>query len=742
MNPHLNQDVNYQDFFNSIPMMMGVVDVVGEDIRHVLDNEATSQFFHASPGSASGHLASNLGAPSAAIKLWLDNYRKAEKLKRPVSFDYKHTSDHINRYFSVTINYMGKNQGGESRFSYVVQDMTESVHSKFKLEEKYRLVVEGLHDYAIIRTDMNGSILDWNTGAENIFQYEKDEITGKELKIIFTPEDRDKKEHVKEIEAAIRNGKSDDKRYHMKKDGTRFYANGMTYLLKSEQGDMLGFVKVLRDETSRKKAAEEMEKGRKELEDVFMQAPVPLVIFTGPDFYFSLANPPYEELIGKKAIGKTVLEVFSEDEIKNFLPHLYNVYKTGVPFIGKEIPLYTTDANGKAGEKSVDFGYYPYRDSDGSIKGILAVAYDVTEQVRARKLLEESEARFRELANSLPVIVWTAKPNFEVDWYNEWWYKYLNLPLGTKWDDPESFPMHPDDVEKTRRVITETLKNGGDFYTEQRFRRGSDGEYRWHLVRGTPVRDGDGRILKWVGANTDIHEQKNLLQKLEEERDLREYFMATLSHDLRTPLTAAKINAQIISRKLADTDRVNRAAVKIVENMGRADAMIRDLLDASSVKAGEKLLVDMGECNLNQIIKDTVEEFSTMYGDRFQIIQNEDILGNWSCSGVRRIIENLCNNAIKYGSPHEVVKVILENHPSHVVIKVHNMGNPIPEDQQESLFEPFRRAKSKETQKQRGWGLGLTLVKGLTEAHGGKVSVESSIGSGTTFSVELPKHVE
>jgi len=877
----LDSSLAFQSFFESAPMMMGIVELEGEDIRHLYENEAASTFFGSTPELIKGRLASELGVSSEVIKTWVENYQKAEASKTSAQFIYKHEKSLL----SVVVSFMGKSDSGLSRFSYIAQDITVAKANERKLEEKtrnelrykddkYNLVVEGIKDHAIIRTDKEANILDWNTGAENIFLWNRNEVIGKNIDLIFTPEDLASNESEKETLKAAQNGRSDDKRYHIKKDGSRFYANGSMNALKDIQGSLIGFVKVVQDD-SLKKSSEELlkfekvraeiaeerfkaatmetnvgvwefdlsqkkfwrseshaklyglddsasawdpekisehiikedrqpvldafyeaissrqqfskqyrviwpdgsmhwlsakgkllynesgnpqklvgtliditevkhaekkvEASRKELEDVFLQAPVPLVILTGPDFYFSLANPPYEKLFGRKVQGKTVLEVFTEDEIKVFLPLLKEVYETGKPYIGKESSITTRDENNLSRTHFLDFGYYPYKNSDGSIKGVLAVVNDVTEQVEARKILEQSETRFRVLANSLPIIIWTATPEFFVDWYNDWWFKYLGLPQGTRWDDLENNPMLLEDVVSTKNKIKEFLEFGEPFTMEQKFRRGSDGSYRWHLVKGVPVKDASGNIIKWVGANTDIHDQKILLEKLEEERDLREQFVATLSHDLRTPLTVAKMNAQIIARKSNDADRVLKSAVKIDDNINRADSMIRDLLDASQVKAGQKLQLEKSQCHLNFILSEVVEELSTIHGDRFKIQMEPDIHGEWSCTGVRRILENLCNNAVKYGSPIKPVTISAKQDDNCISILIHNEGNPIPIEDQKVLFEPFKRVNSGESGKQKGWGLGLTLVKGLTEAHGGTITVESNEEKGTTFTVKIPK---
>jgi PAS domain S-box-containing protein len=395
---------------------------------------------------------------------------------------------------------------------------------------------------------------------------------------------------------------------------------------------------------------------------------------------------------------------------------------------------------GQLGDRWVAASGAAIRGADGRVLRVVGTGLDITEQREARRALEESEARFRLIANALPQIVWTATADFVVDWYNDWWFTYLGLPRGTAWDDEDTLPMHPEDVVRTREALRRAVETGEDFFMEQRFRRGADGQYRWHLVRGVPIRDAEGRVVKWVGANTDIHEQKALTARLEEERELREHFVAALTHDLRTPLQAVRLNAQMLARKGADPAVLHRSSARIVDNIDRADGMIRDMLDANRIRAGEGLLIDVAPCDLTALAREALEELSLVHGGRFALEAPDALEGHWSLEGVRRILENLCTNAIKYGARDRPVTVTLAPSGAEAVtLSVHNWGPPIPPEEQRLLFRQYRRTGAAESGPQKGWGLGLTVVDGLARAHRGEVRVASAAGTGTTFTVTLAR---
>lgn len=223
---------------------------------------------------------------------------------------------------------------------------------------------------------------------------------------------------------------------------------------------------------------------------------------------------------------------------------------------------------------------------------------------------------------------------------------------------------------------------------------------------------------------------------LEAERELRERFVSLLTHDLRTPLSAIKMNSQLIERNYQDSSAVRSYANRINASVGRADQMISNLLDANLIRSGEKLPITIDCFDLTSLIEKTLDELSIIHTGRFVFNAKEPIEGHWDFRGIRRIVENLCTNAVKYGSPNTAITVNVYEKAGNAIIEVCNSGEPISEQEQSFLFQQFRRGRKKTTAK--SWGIGLTLVRGVAEAHGGRVKVKSEIESGTIFTVTIP----
>lgn len=236
-------------------------------------------------------------------------------------------------------------------------------------------------------------------------------------------------------------------------------------------------------------------------------------------------------------------------------------------------------------------------------------------------------------------------------------------------------------------------------------------------------------------SSLKLSRSQTRVSDLKMERDLRERFVALLTHDLRTPLTAIKMSAQLIQHHSEDSKQVLLHAGRINNCVDRADRMISDLLDANRIRSGEKLPLNIEHVELSNLVKKTLDELMMVHGDRFVLKAEKLIVGYWDPGGIRRIVENLCNNAIKYGSPEANVFLLVERQGNKAIIEVKNTGNVISHEDQNFLFQQFRRGRKTI---EKGWGIGLTLVRGVAEAHGGEVKVKSEIGTGTIFTVSIP----
>lgn len=235
-----------------------------------------------------------------------------------------------------------------------------------------------------------------------------------------------------------------------------------------------------------------------------------------------------------------------------------------------------------------------------------------------------------------------------------------------------------------------------------------------------------------------LAELERKTQGLEQARELRERFVAILAHDLRGPLSTISAGMNLMAQAALPPKERTELVRRTARNITQMDRMIRDLLDVHRIEAGRPLPLHLDRCDLGEVAREVAEELNAAHGERFVVRAEEGVEGVWSADDLRRALWNLGTNAVKYGAPDRPIEIAVHGTRHGARVDVHNEGPPIAPENQAALFEPFRRTVSSERSPQGGWGLGLALVRGCAEAHGGTVEVRSAPETGTTFTIRLP----
>jgi signal transduction histidine kinase len=245
-------------------------------------------------------------------------------------------------------------------------------------------------------------------------------------------------------------------------------------------------------------------------------------------------------------------------------------------------------------------------------------------------------------------------------------------------------------------------------------------------------------------ANERADELAVANQKLEHANRLKDQFLSIASHELKTPITVIRGQAQISSRRLskqrelpAELATVSTSLEKIDEQTKRLNNLVDDLLDLSSIRAG-KIGLQLSSCDLVDLCRDVVEDQRLLSSRNIELEIPPSVKVHGDCNRLSQVIVNLVSNAIKYSPQESPVKVCVDQRDSVVIIQVQDAGKGIPEDQQTHIFEPFYRTPDAQASAKRGMGLGLAISKDIVERHGGHIWCESQPVRGTTFFVELP----
>lgn len=350
---------------------------------------------------------------------------------------------------------------------------------------------------------------------------------------------------------------------------------------------------------------------------------------------------------------------------------------------------------------------------------------------RTKELLLSRE-QFRFLADQIPVIVWTAKPDGLTDYFNDRWTEYTGIPMQEASGDGWLKVIHPEDISLTQKVWKYSVDTGEPYEIEYRFKRATDDTYRWHLGYGLPFRDETGQIIAWFGTATDIEEQKQAIEK-------RDEFIGIASHELKTPLTTVKAYLEIISgyKKEALPESIKEYVSKAQGAMKKLQNLVNDLLDVSKIHGGQ-LLYDKVEFNLIDLVGTCIENFNYLYPGRTLICDCADYLQVYGNVGrIEQVIMNLISNAVKYSADTTQISIIARSENDRAIVSVIDSGIGLSEEQKNRIFERFYRVEDKKFLTS-GLGMGLYISSEIIKSHGGVLKVSSDFGVGSTFSLELP----
>lgn len=293
-----------------------------------------------------------------------------------------------------------------------LRDMEQQLHAaQLKASrERTRLILENAKDFAFIEMELDGTIFGWGAGAEHVTGWTEEEALGSNFKFMFTSEDLAAERPTAERQQAANTGRAIDKRWHVRKDGSRFFADGVTVAVYNEDRTVRSLAKIFQDATARVQAEIEKDRLYKKtqaasfrLNAVFEQAPAFLCTLRGPTHIFEMANERYYQLIdkGSEIIGRTVAEVLPEADAQGFLALLDKVYESGEPFVGNDIELSVRQKDGSLVVRIIDFVYVPLKDSEGVITGIIAHGIDITERKRLEELARSAHERYSKLVESM-----------------------------------------------------------------------------------------------------------------------------------------------------------------------------------------------------------------------------------------------------------------------------------------------------------------------------------------------------
>lgn len=473
------------------------------------------------------------------------------------------------------------------------------------------------------------------------------------------------------------------------------------------------------------------------LETLFDKAPALIAMIRGAEYRFVYANLAFRSLMGERElVGLPLGEAAPELLESGLLRHIQTVLRDQAEVSVSEQPIVLSDAT-----NYFDLSLQPLLDENNSVVGVILFGTEVTPEVLQKQALQESEARFRLLADNISQLAWMADETGWIFWYNNRWYDYTGTTLEQMQGWGWKAVHHPDHIDRVVEKLQRSW-DSGEAWEDTFPLRSRQGEYRWFLSRALPIRDRDGVIVRWFGTNTDVTAQLEAEQELRMADRKKDEFLATLAHELRNPLAPLRSGLELMEVLEGQPDKMREVRQTMLRQTEQLVVLVDELLDISRLTRGTYTL-RKSSVKLQTVLSDAVALSRPLLkaaGQPLKLsILEEEVFLNADSHRLVQVFGNLLNNASKYSPPGDEIHLTAALDGSDIVVSISDRGLGVAPEMQETIFEMFAQVRRPKRDGYGGLGVGLTLVKALVEMHSGRVMVQSEgLGCGSTFTVRLP----
>jgi PAS domain S-box-containing protein len=507
--------------------------------------------------------------------------------------------------------------------------------------ERWSFVVEQLTDYAFVLLTADGRVAEWNAGATRLLGYGPAELSGRRLDAIFTAEDREAGVTARELSQAAATGRAADERWHMRKDGSRFWGSGVMNALRAADGTLRGFVKVLRDRTEARAAVEartEAERQRDFAHAVLEYAPWAIAVTRGPEHRFALVNPAAVALGGlqpQQVLGRPLTDIVPTSGLP-LTPLIDRVYRTGAVETVPELTV--TLANNRVLVVRATFA--PMPGPGGRPEGVICLAVDLSERRQAEQRLRTQEERLRELADLLDlahalirdtddrIILWTRGTERMYGWTAQEAVGRVSHEL-----------LRTDSAQPPQQ-INAMLRERGYWEGELAHYR-KDGTRLVVASHWALYRDAGGQPAAILEVNSDITELRKVQEALRQADQRKNEFLAVLAHELRNPLGPVR-NAIEVLRLRGDDEATRQWALPLIgRQVAHMARLVDDLLDVARISRG---LIPLREerLDLAALVRVTAEDQRAALREADVWLETASPTSPCGCAATRRAWPRLC----------------------------------------------------------------------------------------------------
>lgn len=620
----------------------------------------------------------------------------------------------------------------------IIHDITERSRAEEMLirsEAENRAIVSAVPDL-LFRIHKDGTYLESYSNNSASLYVPKEAFIGKKIAEVLPPELAEKSLSVLK--------ESFDKKdilsyeYPLSINGKMHYFENRVISINEQEA-----LSIIRDITERKES-----EFRLRLQNAAFESFALAMIITDTNGIIEWVNPAFTKLTGyevHESIGNKPSILKSGKQSREFYRELWDKLNEGKVWSGEMINK-RKDGSLYFEEQTIT----PVIDNDGNVIRFIAIKIDISHRKEMEEALRLSEQRWQFALEGSGDGVWDWNADSDEVFFSRQWKAMLGYEEHeiqnklSEW----STRVHPDDLQKCYDALEEHFKGLTPLYINEHRVRCKNGSYKWILDRGKVVEwKEDNTPRRVIGTHTDITQSKELqemlLATIEKERELNEMksrFVATASHEFRTPLASILIICDTLLEywKRLEEKQISERLEKIKEQTLHLSTVVNNVLQLSKIQQG-KLAFNPESIELGQVCKTAMESFNSdpLSMTRLKLKMDLPDIYLYMDKGLMvQSINNLISNALKYSAWDQEVQIQIEKSTESIKIQVIDKGMGIPLEEQKHLFTPFFRASN--TRLIQGNGLGLNIVKEAVRLHGGDISFESFPDKGTTFTISLP----
>lgn len=644
----------------------------------------------------------------------------------------------------------------------MITDLTERIGIERQLKQmndelrSQAGILDQIHD-SVVSTDLQGNIASWNRGAERQFGYAANEVIGKHISIIYPPEDHNFLQN--DVIAPLQEKGEHEIEVNMRpKSGQDFVAHLSLSMLYDEQGEANGMIGYTIDINERILAEQALRNSEAFLRTLIEALP-DLVWMKDPDGVYLTCNQRFEQFFGaeeSQITGKTDYDFVPREQADFFREKDRAAIAAGIPTSNEEEVTFAADGH----RELLETIKTPMFNQENEIIGVLGIARDITRRKKLEADLKEGFEIYRAAMNTAMLGFWEVDMQARFLDSNEAYLKQSGYTreefLGMTIADLEA-NMTPEEIQQKVELVTKT--GFARFRTRHRRKDGSiwpvevvtsyskvqGGRFFVFLEDLTEKMAADEKLLSYRDHLEDLVNERTSELELarldaEEANQAKSEFLSSMSHELRTPLNAIVGFSQLMAMDKGVSADNKKNAQEILHAGNHLVELINEVLDLAKIESG-RIELSMDSVELGKAVDECLTLIKALADTRKIELSCSDFSGmhiRADQTRFKQALLNLLSNAVKYNIEGGRVTVdFYITGDKHLCLGVTDTGVGIPEDKLPYLFQPFQRLGAENSEVE-GTGIGLALSKKLIELMGGRISVESHSGQGSTFWIELP----